>query len=485
MRLLVVFSIVVAGCGDDTHSAPDAPQPDAPADTQPLYEACREFDTLTATVPAQVKGTLDAPDVLSPADCAVIDAPYGVESAGPDAVVRIDGLTPGTAYVIKLESAADLAFYLVTGCSTPSGPAANECSLFVDASTGTQEIGRFTATTSSVYVVIDYYASHTPSDQAFTLDVYPEACATSAHCSAALPVCSDGRCVECASSFDCKSSAAPRCDTSTATCVPGVDSCASDDPTEPGNDGPAGASALVPDASGVATASGLICSSPRTEADYFSFVVDSVGETWDLSLAWGGARDLDLEVFDATGTLLGMSFWERPERARLTYLPVGTYYVKVRDFSSQTATPVAYTLTAQRTQGSGCTSRAQCAAEYRNQVFRGDCVAGACVQIDGGGQVSEGDACDSVSDCSTGLACPSFYFVADADTRNVCARTCSADADCAPLGDNYVCTNYLLTNFCVQKCTADEQCPTAPSSQPVSGPWARLKCQVATGRCVP
>src|SRR5690606_3845387 len=126
--------------------------------------------------------------------------PYGVESAGPDAVVRIDGLTPGTAYVIKLESAADLAFYLASGCSTPSGPSASECALFVDASSGTQEIGRFIAESATMYVIVDYYASHTPANQTFTLDVYPELCATSAQCSTALPVCSDGKCVQCASS---------------------------------------------------------------------------------------------------------------------------------------------------------------------------------------------------------------------------------------------------------------------------------------------
>lgn len=477
--------MLIAACGDGPAATPDAPPPDAPADTQQVYEACREFGTISATVPAQVMGTLDAPDVQSPMDCASVDAPYGVESAGPDAVVRIDGLTPGTAYVIKLESAADLAFYLASGCSTPSGPSASECALFVDASSGTQEIGRFIAESATMYVIVDYYASHTPANQTFTLDVYPELCATSAQCSTALPVCSDGKCVQCASSFDCTDAAAPRCDTAIAACVAGLDSCTSDDASEPGDDGPAGARALVPNASGVAIASGLICSSPRSEADYFSFEVGSLGETWEFSVAWAGARDLDLELFDSAGSPLGMSFWEQPERAQLTYLPVGTYYVKVRDFSSQTTTPVAYTLTAQRTLGSGCTTRAQCAAEYRNQVFRGDCIAGACVRIEGEGQVPEGGACDSVSDCGAGMSCPSFYFVADADTRDVCARTCSADADCAPLGANYVCTNYLATNFCVQKCTADEQCPTALSSQPVSGPWARLKCQVATGRCVP
>ena len=428
---------------------------------------------------------LTAADVQSPSQCNAVDAPYGIESAGPDSVVRLMGLVPGTAYIVKLDSSEDLAFYVASGCSTPSGPAANECALFVDASSGTQEVGRFVADDTTAYVVIDYYASHTPANQAFTLDVYAEACSTSSQCSTGLPVCLNGMCVECASSFDCQTAALPRCDTAAASCIAGIDACTSDDSIEPDDDGPAGARALVPNGGGNASLAGLICSSPRSEADFYSFQVGSLGETWDFNLNWAGTRDLDLEVFDATGTALALSYWEQPERARLTYLPVGEYYVKVTDFSAQVTTPIAYTLNAQRTNGSGCTSRADCASEYRNQIFRGDCVSGACVAIDGAGLVPELGACDSISDCGSNQSCASFLFVANADTRDVCARTCSADADCAPLGTNYVCSTYLITNFCVQKCTSDAQCPTALSSTPTSGPWYRLSCQVATGRCVP
>jgi hypothetical protein len=484
VRLLVV-ALVVAACGGGGGATPDAPQPDAPIDMPPAYAACREFGGSSAIVPAHVVGALASADVQSPSQCNAVDAPYGIESAGPDAVIRLDALVPGSAYIVKLVSADDLAFYIASGCSTPSGPAATECALFVDASAGSEEVGRFVASATTAFVIVDYYASHTPANQSFTLDVYPEACTTSSECTTGLPVCSNGKCVECASSFDCSSAALPRCDTSAATCVAGVDSCSSDDSTEPADDGPAGARALVPNGSGVASASAEICSTPRSEADFYSFQVTSLGETWDLSIAWTGPRDLDLEVFDATGSALGLSYWEQPERMRLTYLPLGTYYIKVTDFSSQQTNPVGYTVTAQRTAGSGCANRSQCATEYRNQLFRGDCVSGACVKIDGAGLVNEGGACDSVSDCGSTMSCASFLFVANADTRDVCARTCSADADCAPLGGNYVCTTYLISNFCVQKCTADEQCPTSLDSAPTSGPWYRLRCQASTGRCVP
>jgi hypothetical protein len=464
---------------------PDAVPPDVAIDTAQVYDACREFGEMSATVPAHVNGMLAAPDVQSPTQCTTVDAPYGIESAGPDAVVRIDGLTPGTAYIVQLASAEDLAFYIASGCSTPSGPAQDECSLFVDASAGTQEVGRFVAKSASTYIVIDYYASHTPANQTFTLDVYAEACSTSSQCTSALPVCSNGECVECVTSFDCESSLLPRCDTANTTCIAGFDACTTDDAVEPADDGPAGARALAVNGGGFGSVTGSICSSPRSEADFYSFQVGSLGETWDFSLVWAGARDLDLELFDASGSEMGMSYWEQPERARLTYLPVGTYYVKVTDFSPQTTTPISYLLTAQRTLGTGCTSRAQCATEYRNQVFRGECASGACVKLDGTGMVAEGGACDSVSDCGTGMSCPAFYFVSNADTRGVCARTCTGDADCAPLGGNYVCTSYFITNFCVQKCATNDQCPTSLDSQPVSGPWYRLNCQPTTGRCVP
>jgi len=451
----------------------------------PMFAACREFGGSTATIPAHVTGLLAAPDVQSPSQCTAVDAPYGIESAGPDAVVRIDGLVPGTAYIAQLDSPEDLAFYVVSGCSTPSGPAANECALFVDASAGTQEVGRFVAASTTTYVVVDYYASYTPANQTFTLDVYAEACTTNSQCSAGLPVCSNGKCVQCASSFDCLDAQAPVCDRATQTCGAGQDMCTTDDGVEPADDGPAGARALVPNGSGLAIVTGEICSIPRSEADFYSFQVTSLGEIWDVSLGWSDNRDLDLEIFDATGSAYGLSYWEQPERARLTYLAAGTYYVKISDFSSQTATPVSYTLTAQRTAGSGCTSRADCASEYRNQIFRGDCVAGACVKIEGAGLVEEGGACDSVSDCSSMLSCSSFFFVANADTRDVCVRTCTGDADCAPLGSNYVCTTYLIRNFCVQKCTNDDQCATSLDATPMTGPWYRLTCQPTTGRCAP
>jgi hypothetical protein len=480
--------LLVACGGGSTPAKNDAsPGGDAPPDTPPdTPTACSKVDDATAhMVPVHVSGAVAGSDLQPPMRCAMIDAPYGVVSAGPDAVVAITGLTVGSSYVVQLAGNADLSFYVVTGCSTATGPSSAECLLFEDASTTNNEVGRFVATGANAWVIVDTFGSTPPTNPSFMLDVYAESCASASDCSASVPACVNGHCVECATSFDCKDPNKPRCD-SANTCQPGVDSCLSDDPAEPNDDGPAGATVLVPDASGYAPHSGQICSSPSTEVDFIAFDVNTVGETWDFQLSWQGNPILHLDLYDATGLLQGASYWEQPQRARLTYLAPGRYYAAVTEVApANNGSPVNYTLAAQRTLGSGCTGSADCAADYRNQLYRGACVAGSCVHETANGTVAELGACDRGTECATGLSCPSFFFVSSADTRDVCARSCSGDTDCAPLGAGYVCTTYLAQNFCVQKCTATSQCPVSTGTQPTVAPWYRLTCDVPTGRCLP
>lgn len=480
MRFVPLVFAALAACGEGARVEP-AP-PDAPeADPSSPYPACEEFATPSTTVPAHVVSSVAGADVESPTACATMDAPFGAESKGPDRVIPIAGLTVGETYVVRLEADSDLGFYVTTGCATARGPASDQCLLFTDASLGGTEVGTFVATAAVAYVVVDFYSSQAPPSAGFTLEVYASECSSDAECSGATPACSDGACVQCASSFDCTSASASRCDLTTNMCAAGVDECTVDDAGEPADDGPAGARVLVPGA----PAAGSICSKPRSEADYFAFDVTTLGETWDFSLAWTGTADLDLELFDhSLGTpvaSLGLSFWEQPERARLTYLPIGRYYARVREFS-QDADGVAYTLTATRATGPACQSAADCAAEYRNQIYRGSCNSGACVKIDGAHAVSEGGACDSQSDCASTLSCPSFFFVADADTRATCARSCTNNYQC---DTGFVCTSYFANNFCVRACTEDAQCPTSLDDSPVTGPWYQLRCNISTGRCAP
>ena len=483
MRRLACVVVLVA-CGGGSPLPVDQ-GPDAGGDSGATgIPACRELETGAMPVPMHMTGRLDGADLEAPQNCAIVDAPYGVETAGPDAVVHIGGLEVEHPYIVRVRSTADLSFYVITGCTTPTGPSSGDCLLFADAQPQV-EVGRFVATQPDAYIVVDFFASHDPTDSTFTLDVYPAMCSDNADCSGTTPACVDGACVACVTSFDCHSPDAPLCDGTSHSCVAGSDSCTSDDPGEPANDGPGGATPIVLGYGDAGSVTGQICSSPQSEADFAKFDVTSVGETWTLSLAWTGGRDLDLAVFDATGTPLGLSFYEQPETITLTYLPIGTYYVEVDEFApSPNEFPVAYTLTARRTLGPGCTGAADCAAEHRNQIFRGQCSAGACVTIDGEGMVPQGGACDSTSDCGNGLACPSFYFVANADVRDRCEPTCQSDTDCAPLGGDFVCTTYLYANFCVPRCASDEECPTSLSMQPTTGPWFHLTCDVPSGRCL-
>ncbi len=494
----VVACVLSTACGGESPLDPDAgaPPPDAaaPPDAPDIaYPACREVMTPVQTIvqlPADIDGSLAGAgaDMTSPTGCDVVDAPFGIATAGVDTVYRVEGLTAGATYMVRLLSASDLAFYVVTGCSTASGPASSECMLFVDATVDGAEVGSFVAPAdAAVYLVVDYYASGAPPYGDFALDVYEQECLTSASCGGATPVCRDGRCAGCASDFDCDNPLLPLCNASTAACVGGFSGCTGDDVgRENGDDGPAGATALIPDGSGVVQLAGAVCDNPAAERDYFRFTVGTPGEHWRVELTWASGVDLDLLIHDAAGTTLGLSYYERPERIDLTYLPAGTYYVEVDYFGPGTAAAaVPYVLTATRLGVGACSSAADCAGTYRNQVYRGDCVGGACEAIDGLGQRSVGQRCDSNSDCTANASCASFFFTSDADSRMVCGNYCDADVDCAGLGGGYVCTTYLLDNFCVQKCTETDHCPTLPSNAPTTPPWLRLSCQLSTGRCLP
>jgi len=386
----------------------------------------------TSELPLALEGDLAGlgADMVSPSQCAEIDAPFGMASVGADAVIALEGLVGGAEYVVRLDGVDDLAFYVVTGCTSESGPTADECLLFVDATVETAEVGRFTAPAGGapVYVVVDYWAAGTPSAAEFTLEVYASQCESQGACGDDTPICQDYRCVGCGSDFDCTDPALPLCDEPTYACVPGYTSCVGDDVGETGDDGPAGAQILAPGA----LVQSAICNNPSAERDFYRFHVTQPGEHWTISLSWTAALDLDLVVFDEDGQMVGMSFYEEPERVELTYLPAGDYYAMVDYFSSsQTSLSTPYGISATRITGDSCGSAADCAAEFRNQTFRGDCVGGACQVIDGQGTRAPGDRCDSDSDCVANANCASFYFVSDADTRMVCGNSCGGDLDCA------------------------------------------------------
>lgn len=287
---------------------------------------------------------------------------------------------------------------------------------------------------------------------------------------------------ECESSFDCTTAGRPLCDAGGA-CVAGVQACTNDDAAEP-DDGPAAARTLN-GAVGVATSlSGAVCNSPDGEADYYRFDA-TAGEGVTFSLAWDGTTgsDLDLYVFDATGELVGQTFWKNPETVTLTYLPAGAYYATVVLFSEDPIdAATTYTISATRTATQTCTTPTDCATSYGTQVYRGDCTGGTCHFIAPGTRAS-GTACDSGDDCMSS-ECSYLLFEADAQL-SVCTNLCETSAECSALGSTYACTAGFQNNFCTSKCTNELQCGANVGSNTLTSgqPWDYLTCEPTTGVC--
>ncbi len=489
-----VLLALLSACSGDEPAADDggtSSVADAGAG-EPGDPACREFADPVAELrsyPAMTSGDLGGAGAdlnVDPQQCAMTSVPFGAQAPGPDQVVSLSELEPGRMYGVRVSSQSDLAFYIATGCSAAPGPSGGECLLFVDSSTGGSELGVFAGPPSGrAFVVVDHYQADAPANGAFAVEVYPTECQDDAACGGRTPYCVGYRCVECDTSFDCPSATRPVCSNANS-CETGPDQCVGDGPAEGGDDGPAGATDVTPGASNITFVNGSICNAPASELDFFRFEVATAGEAFTIGLGWDTDTDLDLAVYDANGETYGLSLHESPETIRLTYLAPGSYYLSVNQFSRRTSTEVVRYQVAVRRDGVAlCTTAADCAAEHRNQLFRGQCSAGACVSLDGRGSSRDGERCDSRSDCASG-ACSSFFFAADADERSLCTPQCQTDDECAVLGESFVCTTYLDENICVARCDRDEHCPALLSIPPFPGqPWYRLSCNPVTGRCMP
>ncbi len=309
----------------------------------------------------------------------------------------------------------------------------------------------------------DYYVVVTKADAT------PVAAAVDYTITAALP--------ECETSFDCANAALPVCGP-TLACEAGFTGC-DDDATAAemgGDDGPAGATVL---ASGVAVDAG-ICATPAAERDYFKVTLADTADL-DVSVSFLAAEDLDVQVVDSTGALLGLTFYQNPETINLTYLPAGDYYVVIQNFGG--ATTAAYNITATVVTDNGdCANATDCAAVFATQVYRGSCdaVTGACSAIDGAGALAQGTACDSPDDCTSNY-CSNLLFQEGAGA-SVCTITCNADADCAGLGA-FSCTVPFATNTCHPTCAGDLECGANVGSANLNAgqPWDYLTC--TAGAC--
>jgi hypothetical protein len=290
---------------------------------------------------------------------------------------------------------------------------------------------------------------------------------------------------ECANSFECTTAGEPIC--SVGACVAGPSQCTGDDVGDTtGDDGPAAARPILTPVIGTpGTATGSICNTPSTEADWYSVTVGA-GEGLVANLSWTGTAttpDLDVYIYDNQNRLLGTSFWLLPEVVTVTYLPAGTYYLAVYRAGTATVPAVPYTLNVTRTAAQTCTTSADCAATYKTQIYRGACTTGTCNFIAAGTR-ADGMACDSPDDCMS-TDCSYIAFEADAQD-SICTHTCASNADCSTLTGT-VCSTGFATNVCLPGCTSNLECgANVNSSMLDSGePWNYFTCTPASGVCAP
>jgi hypothetical protein len=290
---------------------------------------------------------------------------------------------------------------------------------------------------------------------------------------------------ECRNDVQCSDGASPVCEV--GVCVAGPSDCTNDDAGDAGDgdDGPAGARSLTAAVGTPASLGGRLCNTPGAEADWYRVNVGA-GEGLEVEVAFAAGLDFDLSLFDDEGRLLGASFWLRPERVTLTYLPAGAIYARVIRYASLPEPAAdAYTITATRTTAQACASRADCAAAYTSQIYRGACAGnGTCGFIPAGARAI-GAACDSSDDCEDGF-CSYASYESDAE-KSVCTKLCLATEDCADVGTGFTCTTGYVNDICTPGCTVEEQCGAnvRDTSVPEGEPWDYYYCTDSTNICSP
>lgn len=283
----------------------------------------------------------------------------------------------------------------------------------------------------------------------------------------------------CATSFDCTTAAAPACDS--GTCVAGPALCLADDNGDLGlgNDGPAVATPL-----GEAPVAAAICNQPASEADFYRFTVTD-GSFLQLDLAWGGAADLDLRVYDASGRLFGASLHRNPESIDLRVIGLGDYLVEVRRTAAlPIAAAVPYTLTATPHFFSVfCKLDTDCQfLRTATALYRSVCLGSFC-GFRAASDLPPGALCDSDANCASGRC--SYTAFQSAAGASVCTETCLVDADCASVPGAPICSSGRAPNVCLPGCIVDSGCGTDPATKsPDAGePWDYFSCAVAAQRC--
>lgn len=359
-KLIIPFATLLASaCGGGGSSTPDAGSDvDAAVDSDAGGgELCAKFNTPATTIstyPNTFDGDLagaGGSHTVAEGICPDERTYYAQE--GEDQVIQLDGLTAGQTYGVVLAGPADLAMYVVNGCSG-TAVTAEECIVFTDNTLAAEaEILDFVAPASgTAYLVVDHFAlEEALADGTYSVSVAEAECVSDAECSGDTPTCSNFTCVECVTSFDCGTVEAGVCDSATNTCVAGFDTCTGDDASESADDGPLGATLLAdPTESTPTVVTQSICNAPLDELDFFK--IDIAADTTRIfTLDWTGMTldpDLDLTLIDSMGVPVANSINDKPESIVADNLAAGTYFLVVNRYEPMgIAIPAAveYTLT--------------------------------------------------------------------------------------------------------------------------------------------
>jgi hypothetical protein len=155
--------------------------------------------------------------------------------------------------------------------------------------------------------------------------------------------------------------------------------------------------------------------------------------------------DLDIYVVELGGESAGrgISSEETTEQAVVDFLAPGTYAIRVVQYSEEEDITATYDISV-AFEAATCSDASECAATGS----RLNCEDGACIALDGGGEIALGDACDSLGDCVLDAETCFVGTGPEDEPLNVCTVTCAGEEDCAAVPGTS-CADTGFEAFCL------------------------------------
>ena len=442
----------------------DAP----PDDAADAFAACREFDgDRRTTVPVHVDRRARRRRPARARRSATRRCAVRHRVGGPRQVVELDGLV--ARHAVRRAASSRPADLVVLRrhrlLDADRARRASECLLFEDASTGGDEVGHFVATGTSVYVVVDYYASHAPTDGDVHARRLPRSCTTRRAVHRRRRRCaSTATASQCASSFDCTDPPAAALRHDEHTCERRHRPVHHRRRRRARRRRPRRRDRARARRRRLRAARGQICSQPASEARLLR-VRRHVArrDLGPLARVDRLARPRSRGRTTRPATALGLSYWEQPEHVAPD-VPRRSAATTSRSASSRRApdpTAVELHADAHRTPAPAARPRPTARPSIATRSIRGDCVAGACVAIDGGGAVHRGRRVrQPVATARPGCRARASSS-SRTPTRATCARATAARRRLRRARRDYVCTTYLAA-----RTSASRSAPTTRSARP-------------------